>query len=81
MGELLTRKYNMYKLFVLLIGFAISMQSFAHGGHDHSDPMSPLIHLLWVAPMVIGAGLLMTYIKRRFFAEKKKNAGVNDDNI
>jgi hypothetical protein len=81
MSEPLTRKYNMYKLFMLLIGLAISIPSFAHEGHDHSDPMSPLIHLLWVAPMVIGAGLLMTYIKRRFFAENKNNAGVNDDNI
>lgn len=68
----------MYRLFILLTGLVISMQSFAHGGHDHSDPLSPLIHLLWLAPMIIGVGLLAMYVKRRFSASNKTGERHND---
>jgi hypothetical protein len=71
----------MYRLFILLTSLAISMQSFAHEGHDHSDPMSSLIHLLWLAPLIIAAGLLATYVKRRYFSSAKNNTGVSNDDV
>jgi hypothetical protein len=71
----------MYRLFILLTGLVISIQSFAHEGHDHSDPMSSLIHLFWLAPLIIGAGLLVTYVKRRYFSSTKNNTGISNDDV
>jgi len=36
----------------------------AHSGHDHSDPLSGLIHLLWIAPVVLAAGYAAFVIRR-----------------
>ncbi len=71
----------MYRLFILLTGLVLSMQSFAHEGHDHSDPMSSLIHLLWLAPLIIVAGLLVAYVKRGYFSSTKNNTGVSNDDV
>ncbi|AWB66123.1 hypothetical protein C2869_06565 [Saccharobesus litoralis] len=35
----------------------------AHSGHDHSAPESGLIHLAWLAPLVIAGAVI--FIKRR----------------
>jgi len=36
----------------------------AHSGHDHSDPLSSFIHLLWIAPVVLAAGYAAFCIRR-----------------
>jgi len=65
----------MYRILILVAGLLISTQSFAHAGHDHSDPMSSLVHLFWLAPLIIAAGLLISYLKRRFSEKSQKITG------
>lgn len=59
----------MFRIYLLLVGLVFSTHSFAHGGHDHGSLMSSLIHLTWLAPMVI-AGVLC-------FSLRKKNTVEN----
>ena len=40
----------------------------AHGGHDHGHPSSNLIHLLWLAPMLVSVFIVYSYFsKKRHF--------------
>ncbi|MBU2924630.1 hypothetical protein Q4530_15375 [Colwellia sp. 1_MG-2023] len=63
----------MFRLYIVILLLSVSAPSFSHSGHDHSDPMAGLIHLLWVAPLVIGIGLIIYQFtkKHRFFNKKK----------
>lgn len=57
----------MFRVIYLLVGLVVSSNALAHAGHDHSAPESGLIHLLWVAPLIIalvGAGM---YLRKQFF--------------
>jgi hypothetical protein len=50
---------------MFVIVYLVSTASFAHGGHDHANPMSSLIHLFWLAPLLLAVGMLTTiYVKR-----------------
>jgi len=42
-----------------LIALAVSTPSLAHSGHDHSAADAGLIHLLWLAPVIIAACILV----------------------
>lgn len=55
----------MYKALIFIAGLLVTFQSVAHSGHDHTDPMSPYIHLLWVVALAVGAVALFIYIKRK----------------
>lgn len=44
--------------FLLTFVAAISLPAMAHSGHDHSAADAGLIHLLWLAPIIIAAGVL-----------------------
>lgn len=60
------------KINQLILGALLFLCHFAvmaHSGHDHTDPKATLIHLLWIAPGVIAAGLLY----RRFFNKTAKH--------
>lgn len=54
----------MHKTALTVFSLLVSTQSIAHGGHDHSDPMASLVHLMWIAPLVIGAVLMVKYFNR-----------------
>lgn len=56
----------MFKIALTAFGLLLSMQSMAHGGHDHSDPMASLVHLMWIAPLVIGVAFMIKQVSRRF---------------
>lgn len=50
------------KKFNRLVGMLtlfISAPSLAHSGHDHSAADAGLIHLLWLAPIIIAAGIMV----------------------
>ena len=55
----------MYKIALTVFSLLVSTQSFAHGGHDHSDPMASLVHLMWIAPLVIGTVFMVKHFYRR----------------
>ncbi|REL29856.1 hypothetical protein [Thalassotalea euphylliae] len=55
------------RILCLLMAVTFSSLSFAHPGHDHSDPMAMLIHLLWLAPIGLAFAIA--------FRLKKKHAG------
>lgn len=42
---------------------------YAHAGHDHQSSWSNLVHFLWLAPIIVAAGLL--FITRKKAASKK----------
>jgi len=45
------------KLALVLSTSLFSQVALSHAGHDHSAPDASLIHLLWLAPVAIAAGL------------------------
>jgi len=50
-----------------------SFSVLAHGGHDHSDPSSGLIHLAWAAPaLIIGAFISYRLRKNKLSNQTKK---------
>lgn len=55
----------MYRVTITIILLFISLPSFSHAGHDHSHPMANVIHLLWVAPLVIVAVFLINKLLKR----------------
>jgi len=64
----------MYGLTLSFFLLFISSPSFAHAGHDHADPMASLIHLVWIAPTLVGAFLLIqSLVKRRSSFDIKQN--------
>ncbi|KXF80649.1 hypothetical protein ATN88_08355 [Enterovibrio coralii] len=44
----------------------------AHGGHDHSHWLAGFVHLLWIAPLIIGAVLVVLAIN---YLDKRTNSG------
>ena len=50
----------------------LSFFSQAHPGHDHSDPMSMLIHLVWIAPAFVAAGLFISKRKKSSINQQKQ---------
>jgi len=65
----------MYRVVTIMLGIFISTQSIAHSGHDHNDPISSLIHLLWIAPFAFGLFLFLRYIKQRLNRIQDKPKG------
>lgn len=62
----------MIKLLTFFIGLLLSSHVLAHVGHDHSDAMSGLIHVIWVAPLLVGLVILSIHVK--FKLAKKRNS-------
>lgn len=54
----------MYRVIIAILGLFVSAQSIAHSGHDHNDLSSSLIHLLWIAPFILGVFLLIKYVNK-----------------
>jgi len=50
----------MYKIFSTMLLSISSLPAFAHAGHDHGDLTASLIHLFWLAPVIIGV-VIITY--------------------
>ncbi|MBU2893271.1 hypothetical protein KO495_08010 [Colwellia sp. D2M02] len=44
---------NATKLFISVLIFLSSATVLAHSGHDHNAANSTLIHLLWLAPVIV----------------------------
>lgn len=63
----------MFRLYTTILFLLLSAPSFSHGGHDHTSPMAGVIHLLWVAPLVIGVAFIAHQVAKRynFFIKKK----------
>lgn len=57
-----------FSIFLLMMSFA----TYAHPGHDHGSPMAVLVHLLWLAPLFIGALALRAYMTKQK-AQQKNN--------
>ena len=47
------------KTLVSTLAILLVMPSFAHTGHDHSAADAGLIHLLWLTPVIIAAGIMV----------------------
>lgn len=46
-------KMKIYYLVILWISLFMSYPTYAHAGHDHSSIFASLIHLLWLAPILM----------------------------
>jgi hypothetical protein len=60
----------MYRVFIVIVGLLSSAKSMAHAGHDHNDLTSSFIHFMWIAPLVVGAILLV-----RHYTKTVRNTG------
>jgi len=56
-------KFNALAITCLL--FFISLPTFAHSGHDHSSIMSGLVHLAWLAPLLIAGIYIYSKVLKR----------------
>jgi len=59
---------NLKEKCVLFLICATPLCAVAHTGHDHQSQWAFLIHLLWLAPVIIA-----TYIAVNFFKNKKQS--------
>ncbi len=59
----------MVKFILFFMSLFISVNAFAHAGHDHNSAMSGLMHLIWIAPLAVTSVLFVTHIKKRFFTD------------
>ena len=55
---------------ILVVLTLLSTFSMAHEGHDHSAPEAGLIHLLWILPFVIAAGISYSLFKTKQDSEE-----------
>ncbi|NKF52286.1 hypothetical protein G3R49_17135 [Shewanella sp. WXL01] len=53
------------RVFVLIVLSLLPTLASAHPGHDHSSPYAGLVHLLWLAPVIIAAALLYSKSRNR----------------
>jgi len=62
------------KLNIALAASLLSQVVMAHPGHDHQDPSSPLIHLLWLTPLFIAFSLIIFKVRanRKNIVNKKQ---------
>jgi len=45
--------------------FIFSLPTFAHSGHDHGSVMSGLVHLAWLAPLLIVGVIIYSKVLNR----------------
>jgi|GEM_PF-1680398 len=50
-----------------------SQLAWSHGGHDHSASDAGLIHLLWLAPVIIAAAIAYHHFSRKAKASQSAN--------
>ena len=63
----------MKNFLVLVVTLIISLNTLAHEGHDHSYPLSGLIHLLWISPLFVGAYLTFRVLMNTDNKEQESN--------
>lgn len=67
-----------YQLVIVCITVLLSSPSFAHAGHDHTSMFSGLVHLVWLAPAIIAAGVLYSKVlKKNYQIKSSKSASRN----
>lgn len=54
----------MKAFFAILTTLSTSF-ALAHPGHDHSSWAAPLIHALWLLPMVLAVGVVAYFIHKK----------------
>lgn len=63
------------KLALMFAVLLITSPSFAHAGHDHSSIMASLVHLFWLAPVLIAVAIFYTkLLKKNYQIKPKKKA-------
>ena len=55
----------MYRIALAIWLLIISSPSFAHTGHDPASPMANVVHLLWLAQLMIGVAVLFFQFNKR----------------
>lgn len=58
------------KLMFGMLALLISAPAFSHSGHDHSAANAGLIHLLWLAPVIL-AMVVISYRKIKTKSDNK----------
>ena len=53
-------------LFIALL-FTMSFTTLAHDGHDHSSIYASLVHLFWLAPVLVAVGFLYSLILKQLY--------------
>ncbi len=56
---------NLKEKCVLFLIIATPLSVVAHTGHDHQSPWAFLIHLLWLAPVIVAAYMSIHFFKNR----------------
>ncbi len=49
----------------------ISLDTYAHEGHDHHSIYASLVHLLWLAPIFVGLSFLYSRILNQLYKINK----------
>ncbi|MCL1138853.1 hypothetical protein [Shewanella pneumatophori] len=72
----------MFKQLMLTAGasaaYVNSTVAMAHPGHDHSAESANLIHILWAAPIVIAAVLVVKLLKAKQAKTQLDSSKVNE---
>jgi len=56
----------MYRFSLAFILLLACLPSYAHIGHDHNEPLASFFHLVWLAPLLIGAIYLINRLVKFF---------------
>lgn len=64
----------MNKLLLAVSACTFSQIAWSHPGHNHADANASMIHLLWLAPIVLAAGIAYYRVnqKRKAAAAKQQ---------
>ncbi|MCU4677639.1 hypothetical protein N7931_18650 [Catenovulum sp. 2E275] len=56
-------KFKILKIYLYCLA-ALPSLSLAHPGHDHQSPWAGLIHLAWIAPLIIALAVIVFKMKK-----------------
>lgn len=61
-----TLKEIMMKGIFAVFTALVTSLALAHPGHDHSSWTAPLIHAIWLLPLVLAVGVVAYFIHKKF---------------
>lgn len=70
---------KIYSLIILCITLLLSAPSFAHAGHDHTSMQASLVHLFWLAPILIALIILYNKLLKRNYQIKPIKKTLEDN--
>ena len=56
----------MLRISILLLLLTHTVVAYAHPGHEHSNPITPFIYLLWAFVSIVMAGFVIRHLTHRY---------------